>query len=255
MPNIPSPISETSEESFFPEPEVRKSAAPNFSRPRPGRAGSQNTLQRDWGERTTGHTIQAYYEPNRQLPDEPRFSLDSEQTTSTSENSAASEFAWDGERGELRSKQRPHTFDQQRVSMESQRRARTPVSANSRATSRRPPLEMPASTSSSSTRSARGPTITKTVSFDQHSVRGRASEDQYEDNRSHHTVSESGDSGSFDMEGNWQSSDYDYSGLSEKEIKRLKKKGMNPALYAEMKAAKQGRNKWVGALSGNTFLS
>ena len=57
------------------------------------------------------------------------------------------------------------------------------------------------------------------------------------------------------MEGNWQSSDYDWSGLSEAELRKIRKKGINPALYAEMKAAKKGRSKWIGSLSGNTFLS
>ena len=263
MPNIPSPISETSEESYFPQSETRRPTATNFSRPRPGRNDSYNRLQRDFSNGTTngGHTINAFYEPNRDLPDEPRFSLDSEQTTSTSENSAASEFAWDGERGELRSKKRPQNFDQQRVSMESPRRVRggapgSSAGSSSRQTSRQPapPNEMPASSSSSKS-SRGGPAISKTVSFDQHSERTRDSQDQHEDTRSHHTVSDSGDSGSFDMEGKWQSSDYDYSSLTEAEIRKIKKKGMNPALYAEMKAAKKGRNKWIGSLSGNTFLS
>lgn len=266
MPNIPSPISETSEESYFPEAENTKPVAPkvNFSRPRlGGRTESQQAkLQRDLNDRASnGHTISAFYEPNRDLPDEPRFSLDSVQTNSTSENSAASEFAWDGERGELRSKKRPQNFDQQRVSMESSSR-RSKVSSSgggSRTTSRQPqpPNEMPtptSTTSSSSKSSAGRPAVTKTVSFDRHSG-GRAAQDQHEDAQSHHTVSESGDSGSFDMEGNWSTSDYDVSNLSEAEIRKLQKKGINPALYAEMKAAKKGRNKWIGSLSGNTFLS
>ncbi|KAJ4294268.1 hypothetical protein N0V90_007958, partial [Kalmusia sp. IMI 367209] len=39
----------------------------------------------------------------------------------------------------------------------------------------------------------------------------------------------------------WRSSNYDTSGLTEAELKKCKKKGINPALYAEMKAARKGR--------------
>jgi hypothetical protein len=50
----------------------------------------------------------------------------------------------------------------------------------------------------------------------------------------------------------WSASDFDISALSEAEIKRCKKKGINPALYAEMRAAKKG--KWTSPIAGNTFL-
>ncbi|USP76520.1 hypothetical protein yc1106_03794 [Curvularia clavata] len=50
----------------------------------------------------------------------------------------------------------------------------------------------------------------------------------------------------------WSASDFDISTLSEAEIKRCKKKGINPALYAEMRAAKKG--KWTSPIAGNTFL-
>ena len=52
----------------------------------------------------------------------------------------------------------------------------------------------------------------------------------------------------------WSSSDYDISGLSASEIRKLRKKGINPQLYAEMKAARQGKGKWIGPLVGNTFI-
>ncbi|KXT04215.1 hypothetical protein AC578_70 [Pseudocercospora eumusae] len=70
-----------------------------------------------------------------------------------------------------------------------------------------------------------------------------------EDTASHHTVSEDGDG-----DGKWHSSDYDTSGLSEKEKRR---KGVNAALYAEMKAARgRGRGKGrVGVLMGNSYVS
>lgn len=50
----------------------------------------------------------------------------------------------------------------------------------------------------------------------------------------------------------WSASDFDTTTLSEAELKRCKKKGINPALYAEMRAAKKG--KWTSPIAGNTFL-
>lgn len=50
----------------------------------------------------------------------------------------------------------------------------------------------------------------------------------------------------------WSASGFDTSGLSEAELKRCKKKGINPALFAEMRAAKKG--KWTSPIAGNTFL-
>lgn len=51
------------------------------------------------------------------------------------------------------------------------------------------------------------------------------------------------------------------SSLSESQIAKLKKKGIDPALYMEMKAATGGmtkdgkkRSKWTRALVGNTFI-
>ncbi|KAE8835042.1 hypothetical protein PTNB85_06375 [Pyrenophora teres f. teres] len=50
----------------------------------------------------------------------------------------------------------------------------------------------------------------------------------------------------------WSASDFDTSTLTEAEIKKCRKKGINPALYAEMRAAKKGR--WASPIAGNTFL-
>lgn len=100
----------------------------------------------------------------------------------------------------------------------------------------------------------------------------------WEDTASHHTVSiydggggEGGNSsrkdsttttnntatsnGSTNSSSNqWTSSEFSTTGLSEAEIRKLKKKGINPSLYAEMKAARKGKGKWVGPLVGNTFI-
>jgi hypothetical protein len=52
----------------------------------------------------------------------------------------------------------------------------------------------------------------------------------------------------------WKSSEYDISGLSDKKLAKLKKKGINPQLYMEMKAARGGKGKLVGPLVGNTYI-
>ena len=51
---------------------------------------------------------------------------------------------------------------------------------------------------------------------------------------------------------NWQASVFDIAGMSEAEQERLRKKGINPRLKAEMEAARKG--KWLGPLVGNTFI-
>ncbi|QIW97057.1 hypothetical protein AMS68_002575 [Peltaster fructicola] len=79
-----------------------------------------------------------------------------------------------------------------------------------------------------------------------------------EDVRSHHTVSENGDVAELGDSGSslWSSSSYGSEELTTKEIKKLRKKGINPALYAEMKAARRGRGRFsVNILSGNAYLS
>lgn len=54
--------------------------------------------------------------------------------------------------------------------------------------------------------------------------------------------------------GEWSSSEQDTSGLSVEKIHKLKKKGINPALYMEMKNARKGKSKWVNPLGGSSFL-
>ncbi|KAM0711863.1 hypothetical protein Q7P35_001233 [Cladosporium inversicolor] len=74
----------------------------------------------------------------------------------------------------------------------------------------------------------------------------------WEDSRSNHTQtpSEHGDK----QLSEWKSSEFDVSGLSEKKLAKLKKKGINPQLYMEMKAARGGKGKFVGPLVGNTYI-
>lgn len=59
----------------------------------------------------------------------------------------------------------------------------------------------------------------------------------------------------------FRASNYDVSSLTESQIAKLKKKGIDPALYMEMRAATGGlgkdgkkRSKWARALVGNTFI-
>jgi hypothetical protein len=74
----------------------------------------------------------------------------------------------------------------------------------------------------------------------------------WEDSRSNHTQtpSEKGDKQSSE----WKSSEFDVSGLSEKKLAKLKKKGINPQLYMEMKEARGGKRRLVGPLVGNTYI-
>lgn len=54
----------------------------------------------------------------------------------------------------------------------------------------------------------------------------------------------------------WKASDYDTSGLSVEQIHKLKKKGINPALYAEMQSAKKAKGgRWISPLVGNTYIA
>lgn len=225
--------------------------APNFSRPQP-KPSALKSGNKDNDDRRV-HVIDAFHDPNR-YPKEPRFSGESERTDNTSQNSATSDFAWDGHSGELDSKARKKRFDAQRSSLRDPA-GRPSSSATGRAgsasTDQTFNLGLPNSKPS-------GPGmkgILKRVSVDQQSERISSPTDQWEDTASHHTVSESGDSiGSFNSDGRWQSSDYDTSSLSTAEIRKLEKKGINPALYMEMKEAKKGK-KWAPSLLGNGFIN
>jgi hypothetical protein len=53
----------------------------------------------------------------------------------------------------------------------------------------------------------------------------------------------------------WTSSEIDTSTLSVEKIHKLKKKGINPALYLEMQNARKGKSKWISPLQGNSFIS
>lgn len=65
---------------------------------------------------------------------------------------------------------------------------------------------------------------------------------------------------SVSSSGEWKSSDVDISSLSKEKLEKLRKKGINPALYLEMKSARGGGGKRkgvlgkVGVLTGNSFV-
>ena len=59
---------------------------------------------------------------------------------------------------------------------------------------------------------------------------------------------------STDSPGGLQSPSFDVSELGEKKLAKLKKKGINPQLYMEMKAARGGKGRLVGPLVGNTYI-
>jgi len=79
--------------------------------------------------------------------------------------------------------------------------------------------------------------------------------DQVSEHLDHRDGDGSSDSASLSSS-EWKSSEYDTSCLTVEQIHKLKKKGVNPSLYAEMKQARKGKGGKlrIGPLTGNTFL-
>jgi hypothetical protein len=109
--------------------------------------------------------------------------------------------------------------------------------------------------------------IEKTIEFDQHSIRTNSITNSTRTDSSGSVMtissgrpsevgaaipSSSSASQQSRSSSNWKASNFDPTTLSEAELKKCKKKGINPALYAEMKAARKG--KFVSPIGGNTFL-
>ncbi|KAK0897818.1 hypothetical protein LTR91_020663 [Friedmanniomyces endolithicus] len=319
---IPTPSSEGTDSLSDLKPRPLNFSRPrNFSRPKPVSVDSKERLHHDRsGTAQSTRSITAFHNNNtsrENLPSEPRFSIDSNNTDHSpisEHSSAASEFAWDGALGELRSRRRPNEYDSnQRYSQGSSLAlshsggsSATAVASNG---SDAPILASELTSSSSAAPPAapppapilanklprilkstplvqkqtyhhqpqqpqqqpqpRPPTTHRTSiasTASRASTTAGATRGDWEDSASHHTVSVAGDNDSDSKlreEGNsssssstmpWSSSEYDVSGLSPSEIRKLRKKGINPALYAEMKAARKGKGKWVGPLVGNTFI-
>ncbi|KAK5697385.1 hypothetical protein LTR97_007523 [Elasticomyces elasticus] len=281
MDDTPTPSSEGGDSLSDLKPKPLNFSRPqprNFSRPKPVSVDSKETLHHDrTGTAQATRSISAFHNPSReQLPTEPRFSIDSTRSDSTisEPSSAASEFAWDGALGELRSRRRPNEYESnQRYTKIGSPITRSnnsggstsgsstavatpgsdaPMLASELTDSLPPPIPM---------KHAKHPTILKRTPLVQevqrNSISSQATRGDWEDGASHHTMSVAGDDDDRRKteEGNkWSSSEYDVSGLSASEIRKLRKKGINPALYAEMKAARKGKGKWVGPLVGNTFI-
>ena len=181
--------------------------------------------------------------------------LPSPAPSTTSASSTSTQFRWQGRDETLRDESRlptptkapprPKTPTTPLKSILRKPHVRTNTSTSSDTIS-------PPSSSSSSTAPLKS--ILKHTTVEQYSEAG-------EDEGSHHITSEGSTSrnGSVDSSGKWSSSDFDTSQLSEKELKKLEKKGINPALYLEMKAAKGGKRSGpfggLGSLTGNAYVS
>ncbi|KAH0343026.1 hypothetical protein KCU83_g9020, partial [Aureobasidium melanogenum] len=112
------------------------------------------------------------------------------------------------------------------------------------------PASSRASTGTGSSASSRAPTIPARVPR----IIKRTSIDQMSEHVNPWQGETMSDHGSVSSN-EWTSSEVDTSSLSVEKIHKLKKKGINPALYVEMQNARKGKNKWVSPLQGNSFIS
>ncbi|KAK4991798.1 hypothetical protein LTR50_001615 [Elasticomyces elasticus] len=235
--------SNSSDDSLRPKPL-------NFSRPRPRASSSSNP-------RANG--TPDYPAPRRAPPPLPeqanRHSLDSNISASThatnSTFSSIADLGWDGRLGWQVPKRSDSNYDTTRYAPSRDNSDRltplVPSSSNDTSGSSSSSSQGESQDSGASLMSSerppevpfRLPRIVKRMSIDQMS--------EHLDPRRGSTFS-----GGSDPE--FRPSDHDTSGLSIAQIHKLQKKGINPALYAEMKAARKGKGKWVGPLVGNTYL-
>ncbi|KAJ9665096.1 hypothetical protein H2201_004756 [Coniosporium apollinis] len=114
-----------------------------------------------------------------------------------------------------------------------------------------PPSIQPALNNKSSSSLIR---IFKPRTQDSLSIERRVSVDQQSEHISLEENSSSSTSSSRSSNAEWKSSTYDTSNMTAAELEKCRKKGINPALYAEMQAARKGKGKWISPLVGNTFL-
>ena len=200
-----------------------------------------------YSEEGSVKAVQAYYEPDTALPasqENPRNfgPEDSQHTSRTGRRPLSEELAWHCQRNEIVSCGKvPQKAEEQRHPGFDVRENSKAHNGNNNDDSPRTPHAIEKSMPIKS--------ILKRTEVEQFSE--HAASELGESTGSHHTVSESG-SGVYDTRGNWHASDADTSCLTEKEVKKLEKKGINPALFVEMKQAK-GKSV-VGALTGNSFV-
>ncbi|CAK1362865.1 hypothetical protein CB0940_04979 [Cercospora beticola] len=239
----------------------------NFSRPVVARssAGVVYAQERHSEERHV-KAVQAYYEPESVLPtwpEEPRFSLDSDPGLNQALGDSGhlrrietQELAWDGERGEMVSRRRlPSRIEEQRHPGLGIRKNSSTSSSSKLSTSHSSDGDTITTDRSGSTQRSGSlqpvvpiKSILKKTEVEQYSEHGSEAGGS---TTTYKTGSETS-SGTYDRQGNWHSSDVDTSCLSEKELKRLERKGINPSLYIEMKKARG--NSRFGALTGNSFI-
>lgn len=134
----------------------------------------------------------------------------------------------------------------------------------------RPPFSTSNTSNSTSTTAPpiplRAPRIVKRTSFDQQSSRieaertnsSRGPITNTSSNGSNATLTHSTSNRSGSVSSSeWSSSEHDITALSPEKIAKLRKKGINPALYLEMKQVRKpgGKKSWISPLTANTFLS
>ena len=219
------------------------------------------------------------------LPDEPRFSDDSSSpdieeinhSCSTTELLRLNERSQSRQGPPLNLKQQRHTRPPVQRTSSSQShvsRTRTPenISKQKPGPPPTPPPSRPLPNTPTPTPPPR-PSILKHTTIEQTVERASSSNDDNKDNSNNkddddekavgtgsETSARSGsyknDSGRRSQANNVEfcASDYDTSQLSKREIRRLERKGINPALYLEMRAIRKGKG-CVGALTGNTYVS
>ncbi|KAF3007929.1 hypothetical protein E8E13_011202 [Curvularia kusanoi] len=95
--------------------------------------------------------------------------------------------------------------------------------------------------------------IERTVSVDQTSYRSKSSSASNPISSGTPSRYPNSEAGKSQSSSTWTASSHDISGLTPEELKKCKKKGINPSLFAEMKAARKG--KWTSPIAGNTFLA
>ena len=95
--------------------------------------------------------------------------------------------------------------------------------------------------------------IERTVSVDQTSYRSKSSSTSNTVSTGTPSRYPSSEAGNSRSSSTWTASSHDISKLTQEELRKCRKKGINPSLYAEMKAARKG--KWTSPIAGNTFLA
>lgn len=198
-------------------------------------------------EKGSVRAVQAYYEPDSALPvyhEQPHIGVQSSPGRRQSRD-----IAWAGQRDELMSRGKLNEMVEEQRHPGCNIQGTSSVKKASDGNSDGDDIFAPGTSHAVPQRSMPIKGILKKTEVEQFSE--HAPSELGESTGSHHTVSESG-SGVYDAQGNWHASDTDTSSLSEKEVKKLEKKGINPALYLEMQQAK-GKSV-VGALTGNSFV-